>query len=186
MQLTLLHGYPDFMGKRKAFVGFGAGPVSLPAGGDVIQFPTYGNYIDWVSDGVSIDGLYQVTARPSATGPRAIWALYWAYLTANAVATLAQNVAGTGMTPGTYNIAATGGGGTGATATVVVATATTLGSITITNPGKNYTSAPTFTLAAGGTSATLTSTLSTASGLVATGANLSGSSVQIAGFAGQF
>jgi hypothetical protein len=71
------------------------------------------------------------------------------------VYSVVQLVAGSGMTPGTYVISGSGGGGSGAIISVVVATATTLGTITVVAPGSGYTSLPTFTLAAGGTSATL-------------------------------
>lgn len=185
MQLTFLHGYPDYIGKRFAFVGYGSGPTSLPAAGDVISFPRYDNYIDHVVGGTTPDGAFTTSAQPSAVGPRATWYLIWKFATAGSVASVAQNAAGTGMTPGTYTVLATGGGGSGASASVVVATATTLGAITVT-PGKNYTSAPTFTLVAGGTSATLTATLSAIGAVVATGANLSTEQVQVAGFGGVY
>ena len=62
--------------------------------------------------------------------------------------------AGTGQTNGTYVISSTGGGGTGAQVTVVVAGGLVT-SATVTAQGQNYTSAPTFTVAAGGTPGTL-------------------------------
>jgi hypothetical protein len=40
MQLTLLHGYPDLIGKRFAFVGYGTGPASYSrTTGDAIALP---------------------------------------------------------------------------------------------------------------------------------------------------
>jgi len=64
--------------------------------------------------------------------------------------------AGTGQTPGTYQIAAVGGGGTGAIIQVVVSAAgTVLANPTVVVRGSGYTSTPTFTVAAGGTPATI-------------------------------
>jgi len=65
----------------------------------------------------------------------------------NVVAT----VVGVALTPGTYLVNATGGGGTGAQISVVVGAGGTVTSTTLVNGGKNYTTTPTFTLAAGGT-----------------------------------
>lgn len=62
---------------------------------------------------------------------------------------------GSGQTPGTYNIAGSGGGGTGAILQVVVLTATTVGTPTVIAKGSGYTSAPTFTVPSGGTPATV-------------------------------
>jgi hypothetical protein len=64
--------------------------------------------------------------------------------------------AGTGQTPGTYQIAGVGGGGTGAILQVVVTPAGTVtASPTVIAKGTGYTSIPTFTVAAGGTPATV-------------------------------
>lgn len=68
--------------------------------------------------------------------------------------------AGSGQTPGTYTVNASGGGGSGATASIIVSAAGTVTQTpAITNPGSGYTSAPTFTLSAGGTAATFTATM---------------------------
>lgn len=64
--------------------------------------------------------------------------------------------AGTGQTPGTYQIAGSGGGGTGAIIQVVVTAAGTVtANPTVISKGTGYTSIPTFTVAAGGTPATV-------------------------------
>ena len=184
MQLTLLHGYPDFVGKRCTWCGHGSGPTSLLAAGDAVTLPLYGYYIDAIGGDVrSISGTYDVISHPAAVGPRASWSLIWRFATTGSVASVAQNQAGSGMTPGTYVVTATTGT---AQISVVVASATTLGAITVLNPGSGYASAPTFTLAAGGTPATLTATLSTIGATVAAGANLSAEQVQLMGFGGQY
>lgn len=78
MQLTLLKGYPDYIGKRFAFAGFGSGPASYATGGDPLALPIYQKYIDSVADTHSLSGTYIVSARPSATGTsRATWKLVW-------------------------------------------------------------------------------------------------------------
>ena len=184
MQLTFLEGYPDYVGKRFIFAGSGNGPASYLPGGDDIVLPRYNNYIDIIFPARTVGGAYNIVAVPASFGARATWKLLWSGVSGT-VASVALNVAGTGMTPGTYIVNATAGGGTGAQISVVVATATTLGTITVLNAGAGYATAPTFTLAAGGTSATLTATLAT-DGPVASGVNLSQQVVQLGGFGGVY
>ena len=83
------------------------------------------------------------------------------------------------MTVGTFalSIAAPPTGGVQAVGNIQVLTATTY-TITITNPGSGYTSAPTTTAATGGTPPTLTAHLSVAGAEVAAGANLSAELIQ--------
>jgi len=186
MNITFLKGYPDKVGRRLIWSGFGTGPLSYaPATGDPIYFPLYGNSIDAIPQAMSTSGNYEVKFAPSAVGARANWSAFWFYSGRQGVLSVVQNAAGSGMTPGTYTAAATGGGGTGASITVVVATATTLGAITIT-PGYGYTSAPTFAPATGGTPATFTVAVAPASGQVASAVNLSAESVQLSGFGGTY
>lgn len=84
MQLTLLHGYPDFIGKRQAWAGYGNGPSSYATGGDPIVLPQYENYIDAVFGPVySVSGNYLVTPIPSGVGPRQTWKLKWSPATAS-------------------------------------------------------------------------------------------------------
>ena len=79
MQLTLLKGYPDLIGRRQAFVGYGAGPASYSqTTGDVLAGPGYDKYYDIVNDTPQDPtGTYFAKARPSAVGPRATWSLHW-------------------------------------------------------------------------------------------------------------
>lgn len=185
MQLTFLHGYPDYVGKRFIWAGYGNGPASYVPTGDQLFFPRYDNYIDTVSGSTSISGNYTVRAQPSSYGARASWFLLWAGV-AGGVASLAIAGAGTGQTPGTYLVPATGGGGSGAVASIVVAGGGTVTATpTIVSGGIGYTSAPTFTLAAGGTPATFTATL-TVAGPVASGTNLSQEVIQFGGFGGVY
>jgi hypothetical protein len=183
MQLTLLHGYPDFVGLRCTWCGYGSGPSSLLSTGDPISLPRYNYYIDAIGGNFrSVSGTYDVIGQPAAVGPRASWSLIWRFATTGSVASVTAG-SGTGMTAGTYLVTATTGT---AQISVVVTNATTVGTITVIKPGSNYTSAPTFTLAAGGTSATLTATLSTIGASVAAGANLSAEQVQLMGLGGQY
>lgn len=78
MQLTLLHGYPDYMGKRFAFVGSGKGPAAYVTGGDPVTLPGYKNYIDLLmSGGFSVSGTYYVDAIQVGVGARQTWKLVW-------------------------------------------------------------------------------------------------------------
>lgn len=182
MQLKLLNGYPDLVGKRSIFAGYGNGPASYLQAGDPLYIPQYGFYVDIAFPARSVSGAYDIVPKPSSFGPRATWNLFWSGV-AGAVASVTQNAAGTGMTPGTYIVNATTGT---AQISVVVASATTLGAITVLNAGNGYPSAPSFLLtAAGGTPATLTATL-TVAGPVAASTNLSGETVQLGGFGGVY
>ncbi len=78
MQLTLLHGYPDFTGLRATFAGYGNGPSSYVTGGDTLTLPLYEYYIDAVfGSEYTVSGNYKVTPIPSGVGPRQTWSLKW-------------------------------------------------------------------------------------------------------------
>lgn len=78
MQLTLLHGYPDLIGRRSAFVGYGNGPASYVTGGDPVTTGQFGYYIDYLSSGVcTVSGTYYVLSIPSGAGPRKTWKVIW-------------------------------------------------------------------------------------------------------------
>jgi autotransporter-associated beta strand protein len=85
----------------------------------------------------------------------------------NGVSATGLSVSGTGFI-GTPVVAITGGGGTGATANATIDANGNLTGITITNPGINYTSAPTFTILGGGLGST-----SSITGTASIGANVS-------------
>jgi hypothetical protein len=103
MQLTLLKGYPDFVGKRATFVGWGNGPASYsqytagiaPAagtGGDPISLPLPNYYIDAASGGMSVSGTYYARATSSGVGPRQTWKLVWYVAGTNAQVAAAVNL----------------------------------------------------------------------------------------------
>ncbi|MGA7858050.1 MAG: hypothetical protein WCA11_09005, partial [Terracidiphilus sp.] len=80
--------------------------------------------------------------------------------TASHVTSIGTATPGSGQTPGTYTLNASGGGGTGAQISVTVSGGGMVTQApTIISQGNGYTSAPTFTLSAGGTAATFTPTL---------------------------
>jgi hypothetical protein len=184
MQLTFLQGYPDYVGKRFIFAGYGNGPASYVAGGDPIVLPRYDNYIDVIFSALTVGGAFEVKALPQSYGNRATQTLLWTGV-AGTIASAAQTTPGTGMTPGAYIVNGAGGGGTGAQISVVVASATTIGAVTVLNAGVGYATPPTFTPVTGGTPVVLTATLTTA-GPVAAGTNLSQQVVQIGGYGGVY
>jgi len=105
MQLTLLKGYPDFVGKRANFVGYGSGPASYatwtagtaPAastGGDSVALPLPNYYIDAIDNTGqnSVSGTYYVKAASSGVGPRQTWRLAWYVTATNAQVTAATNL----------------------------------------------------------------------------------------------
>ena len=74
---------------------------------------------------------------------------------------------GSGQTVGTYQVAATvgSGGGSGAIIQVIVASATSI-TVSVVNGGSGYVSAPSFTLATGGTPGTVVAQLGTSMNIV--------------------
>lgn len=82
MQLTLLHGYPDYVGKRFNWCGNGIGPasyvqVTATGGGDPLVLPGFGNYIDFAAPALTISRTYLVIPVPVLVGARATWRLKW-------------------------------------------------------------------------------------------------------------
>lgn len=168
-----------------------AGPASYSqANGDPVYNPGANEYINFPCDCTTLSGNYCVKFVPSAVGAGIIragapspsksgWTALWFYSGRQGIATLVQNAAGSGMTPGTVvPITFSGGGGNGAAGTVTVLTATTI-SIAIIDEGQGYTSAPTATVSGtGGTPPTLTATVAPAAGIVANATNLSAELVQ--------
>ena len=78
MDLQLFKGYPDSIGRRKAFVGKGVGPTSYSqTTKDVLNIPLFGNYFDKVDGGVTVSGTYLIRPIPTFAGARATWKLTW-------------------------------------------------------------------------------------------------------------
>lgn len=93
MVITLLSkGYPDRIGKRFAFVGYGNGPASyvnsgtFSTSGDPVNAPNYttpstvgfGQYIDLISGNyITTDGTYIVRFTSTGVGNRQTWVAHW-------------------------------------------------------------------------------------------------------------
>lgn len=94
MLLTGLKGYPDFVGKRANFVGFGTGPASYSqTTGDVVALPMPGWYIDSIDGApLSVSGTYYVRPQPAGTGARQAWTLHWYVTATNAEVGAAVNL----------------------------------------------------------------------------------------------
>jgi hypothetical protein len=79
MQVTLLHGYPDAIGRRKAYVVNGVGPTSYTGGatgGDAITGLPFQTYIDApLGPAVSVSGNFIAIFQPSGIGARQTWKL---------------------------------------------------------------------------------------------------------------
>lgn len=79
MQLKLLFGYPDFIGRRFAWAGYGSGPSAYVTGGDSIALPGFNQYVDAIFGSVyTVSGNYVVTPIPLGYGARQKWNLKWA------------------------------------------------------------------------------------------------------------
>lgn len=195
MNAAYVQGQSVEYGEFKPALLYGNGPASYTAAtGDAIANPAAGDYINFPMDCLTQSGNYALSAFPIAAGQiragapspsQSGWAWIWQYSGKQGVSSVVQNAAGTGMTPGTYALTATGGGGTGFAGTVTVLTATTIAAPVITNTGAGYTSAPTITAATGGTPPTFTVTVAAASGNVANATNLSAEIVQFGAFISQ-
>ena len=95
MNLNLYPGYPDRIGKRFAFAGWGIGPTSYnTTTKDPIALPGFQNYIDVLHGAITVSGTYQLRAIPSGKGPRATWKLVWVTASTQTEVTAATNLSG--------------------------------------------------------------------------------------------
>ncbi len=104
MQLTMLAGYPDRVGKRFVWAGFGVGPTSYATGGDTVALPGFQNYIDAMFGDLTVSGTYYVRSIPSVAGPRATWKVKW-FITSSG----AEVTAGTNLSAETVMLSGLGG-----------------------------------------------------------------------------
>jgi len=83
MILTMLNGYPDYIGYRQAFAGYGSGPASYSqTTGDVVTLSNNRRFIDVIQGWqLSQSGTYYVRPWLQVTGERQTWTLLW-YVTA--------------------------------------------------------------------------------------------------------
>jgi hypothetical protein len=131
-----------------------------------------GDYVDLTNDeaanasfttnGLLFAGRYRLVLVDSGATAANVKTGTVGYLRAGSyVSSVVISAAGSGQTNGTYAIAANfGGGGTGAIITVVISGGA-ITSAVVTNAGYGYTSAPTFTVAEGGTPGTVVAQLNT-------------------------
>ena len=185
--------YPSAqVGEFRQALLYASGPATYAAAGDPVYNPGANEYINVPTSTRTLSGNYNVDFQPAAVGYNIVragapspsqsgWTARWSFVNIGGGSGVASvtGSGGTGMTPGTYplTIAAPPAGGTQAVGNIQVLTATTY-TITITNPGSGYTTAPTTTAATGGTPPTLTSHLSVAGAEVAAGSNLSAELIQ--------
>ena len=190
------------VGEIRPAILYAAGPSSYSqANGDPVYNPGAGEYITFPMSATSLSGNYTVTFDPASAGYGIVragapspsqsgWTARWFFNNINGtfgVGKVAQNAAGTGMTPGTYPITFSGGTDTVAATGTVTVSATAVTAVSITNPGI-YTVLPTATIGGtpGGTPATLTVTASAPYQEVPTGSNLSGETLQFGAFTSEF
>jgi hypothetical protein len=97
MQLTLLHGYPDYVGKRFLLCGTGKGPasyvqVTTTGGGDPLAVPSFQRYADIWFPTLTVSGTYIVYPVPVAVGVRPTWRLKWVTASTGAEVSAATNL----------------------------------------------------------------------------------------------
>ena len=191
-------GYPDAVGGRsRIWAGDHTGPLSYVTGGETIAASAGGalqnsttsiitglsslNFI--IAEQFTASGNYEVSSISPTTGGgiKQTTKLKWFYAPAQGVNSILIATAGSGQTNGTYTITDSGTNFSGLAARVQIVIAG--GAVTkaaILFPGTGYTGAATFTVSAGGSAGTLSSTYGAASGIeAASGANLSTESVRL-------
>jgi len=92
MQLTLLKGSPDYVGRRFIFAGYGNGPKSYvntganATSGDIVNSQALGfeRYIDSITGDLAVSGTYYVHAQSSGVGARQTWRFRWFVTATNA------------------------------------------------------------------------------------------------------
>lgn len=95
MILTMVNGYPDFIGYRQAFAGYGTGPASYVTGGDPVTLQNNRRFIDVLFGGaVTVSGTYIVYAKPSTSGERITWNAVWYVAATGAQVTANVNLSG--------------------------------------------------------------------------------------------
>jgi hypothetical protein len=78
MQLTMLTGYPDNVGRRHIWAGYGNGPANYQqAAKDPLAQPRFQFYFDTVFPAVTTSGTYIVYGIASGVGARLEWTLKW-------------------------------------------------------------------------------------------------------------
>jgi hypothetical protein len=71
--------YPDFIGRRQAFVGVATGPTSYSqTTGDPVSLSNTRLYLDApTGTDLSVSGNYSLSYQPLTTGPRNKWIARW-------------------------------------------------------------------------------------------------------------
>lgn len=187
------------VGEFRPALLYATGPSSYSqATGDPVSNPGANEYITFPNDCTTKSGNYSVRFRPLATGigsagiragaPSASqsgWVAFWIYSGSQGVTSVVQLAAGSGMTPGTYPLVATGGGGSGFSGILTV-TSAVAATIAITSGGQGYATVPTITPpVTGGTAPTFTVTVAPSGGLVTNTANLSAETIQFGALVSQ-
>ena len=105
MQLTFVKPYPDFIGKRSAFVAYGNGPASYVTGGDLVTSATgqalggpFDYYFDAIGVDLSISGTYYGHAIAAGVGSRQTWKIKWFVTATNAEVAAAVNLSAEQLT----------------------------------------------------------------------------------------
>jgi hypothetical protein len=98
MKFEYFPGYPDFIGKRFAFVCKATGPKSYSTSGHKVYLPGFQHYIDSIPlYAQSISGTYYAKITPSIAGPRAVWTAHWYAVSGGAEVSAAVDLSGETM-----------------------------------------------------------------------------------------
>jgi len=92
MILTFVNGYPDYVGYRQLFAGYGNGPASYVTGGDPVTLQNNRRYIDVLFSALTVSGTYLVRGIPAAAGERQTWKVKWFVVSTGAEVGAAVNL----------------------------------------------------------------------------------------------
>lgn len=117
MQVTLLHGYPDLVGRRRIYVGNGVGPTSYVqyavgppvSGGDTLAGLPFQTYIDSLQPCFSTDGTIFAMPIPNGIGPRQTWRFRYFNVSASTPGIGAEVTAATNLSTKNFQFFFAGG-----------------------------------------------------------------------------
>ena len=114
MQLTMLHGYPDAIGRRKVICGFGIGPTSYTGGvtgGDAITGLPFQWYTDAILNSpiLSVSGNFIAIAQFSGVGARQVIKLRYFVFQATSPAIGAEVANAVNLSAEKFQVALLGG-----------------------------------------------------------------------------
>jgi hypothetical protein len=90
-----LNGYPDYMGRRFAFVCKATGPKSYSTSGYKVKLPGFQHYTDHLPGHVfTVSGTYFLRFYPSIAARRVVYTAHWYAVSGGAEVSAAVDLSG--------------------------------------------------------------------------------------------